>query len=197
MPPRLLAAGLSDADPPGWRPLAAGAGLVSAPQSGPVPPPHSRGVFEAVGMARPAGDAEIWSSGGPTDLLFAFTVHAFDELPRYLAGGRDRQGDAFWEDVLEDWLRRCSTPTEPGWHPYPLAQRIVAWCAALSAGGWDPGLERLLRRSLTRQIRYLRRCVEHDIGGNHVLEEAVALALGGLCLGMRPAARRGRRLLAG
>src|SRR5256885_8607706 len=82
VPPRLLAAGLSDADPPGWRPLAAGAGLVSAPQSGPVPLPHSRGVFEAVGMARPPGGAQILAAGGPPHLVFAFTGHPVGGLPR-------------------------------------------------------------------------------------------------------------------
>src|SRR5256885_3170829 len=71
VPPRLLAAGLSDADPPGWRPLAAGAGLVSAPQSGPVPLPHSRGGFEAGGLAPPAGGAAVWAAGGPPRPLVA------------------------------------------------------------------------------------------------------------------------------
>jgi heparinase II/III-like protein len=193
--PRLLAAGLRNADAPSWRPLAAGAGVDSAPQSGPTPPAHQAGVFEAVGISRAAGAADLWSSRDRSDLLFAFTVHSFDELPRYLAGERGREGDAFWERALGDWLERCSAPAMPGWHPYPLARRIVAWCGALSAGGWDPKLERALQRSATRQVRYLRRCVEHDVGGNHVLEEAVALAIGGTCLGDRQAAEQGRRLL--
>jgi uncharacterized heparinase superfamily protein len=195
VPPRLLALGLADEDAPGWRPLAAGAGRVSAPQSGPTEPPHLSGTFAAVGTARPAGGADTWASTGPDDLLFSFTVHGFDELPRYLAGARDPRGDAFWAGVVGDWLRRCSRPAAPAWHPYPLSRRIVAWCAALSAGGWDRSLEVAMRRSLTRQVRYLRRSVEHEVGGNHVLENAIALLVGGECLGVAGAARHGRRLL--
>jgi uncharacterized heparinase superfamily protein len=41
----------------------------------------------------------------------------------------------------------------------------------------------------------LRRCVEHDIGGNHVLRNASALAVGGACCGDRSAWRRGQRVL--
>ena len=195
IPPRLLALGLADEEPPSWRPLAAGTGRISAPQSGPTDPPHRNGAFTAVGVAREVGRADLWVSTGPEDLLFSFTVHGFDELPLYLAGERDRAGDAFWTEVVDDWLRRCSRPSTPAWHPYPLSRRIVAWCAALSAGGWGPALEAAMRRSLGRQIRYLRRCVEHEVGGNHVLENAIALVIGGECLGLTAAGRQGRRLL--
>src|SRR2546421_200835 len=82
VPPRVLAAGLDEADAPRWRPLARGAGLNSAPQSGPTPAPHEAGTFEAVGISRSAGAPDIWSSTSRADLLFAFTVNAFDELPR-------------------------------------------------------------------------------------------------------------------
>ncbi|MDX6277574.1 MAG: hypothetical protein QOJ72_1702, partial [Nocardioidaceae bacterium] len=74
--------------------------------------------------------------------------------------------------------------------------RIVAWCAALSTGGWDPALARRMRVSLWRQLRYLRRRVEHDIGGNHVLENACALIVGGACTADARAMRHGRLLLA-
>jgi Heparinase II/III-like protein/Heparinase II/III N-terminus len=193
--PRLIALGIDDSDPPGWRPLARGAGVTQAPQSGPTPPPHLEQAFRAVGFERSVDAPDLWSSTGADDLLFSFTVHAFDELPLYLEGGRDPEGDNFWSTVMRDWLRRCGAPSLPGWHPYPLSRRIVAWCAALSAGGWEADLERVLLRSLTRQVRYLRRCVEHDIGGNHVLENAVALTIGGACLGLPGALQHGRRLL--
>src|SRR5256885_15589167 len=55
VPPRLLAAGLSDADPPEWRPLAAGPRLVGAPQPRPVAPPLSRGGFGAGCPGPPPG----------------------------------------------------------------------------------------------------------------------------------------------
>lgn len=194
-PPGLLDLGLSDLDPPTWRPLAAGVGVNSAPQSGPSTPPHVSGSFTAIGTERSRDAPDLWRSRGVEDLLFSFTLHGFDELPPYLAAGRDRSGDAFWSQVLGDWLESCAAPSVPGWHPYPLSRRIVAWSAALSAGGWDSGLARALQGSLTHQVRYLRRCVEHEIGGNHVLENAVALTIGGACIGIAGALEQGRRLL--
>lgn len=193
IPPRVLAAGLSRGDPSGWRPLATGIGVTSAPQSGPTPQPHSSGSFTAVGIQRLATGPDLWSPRG--HLLFLFTLHSFDELPRYLAGDPNPQGDAFWTRMLSEWLAQCGRPSLPGWHPYPLSRRVVAWCAALSEPRWDAALRRRLLRSLHRQVHYLLRCVEHDIGGNHVLENAVALTVGGACLGSAVAARRGRRLL--
>jgi uncharacterized heparinase superfamily protein len=186
--------GLRPVAPANWRPLAAGAGIVVAPQSGPTPAPEVTGLFEAVGQHRPASSPQLWDVGAE-GLLFAFTLHSFDELPRYAAGPRTESGDRFWAAVLRSWLDACSAPALPGWHPYPLSRRLVAWCAALSAGGWSSQLETDLLASAAMQVRYLRRTVEHDIGGNHVLENACALAVAGACLGDDGAQRHGQRLL--
>ena len=195
LPPALLASGLRETDPPLWQPLAPGTGASNSPQSGPQPPPHLDGVLRAVGVERAREADDLWVSHGRDDLLFSFTLHAFDELARYVTSERSADGDAFWFALLEEWLEWCDAPALPGWHPYPLSRRVTAWSAALSEGGWGADLERRMTRSLVRQVRYLGRCVEHDIGGNHVLENAVALVIGGTCLGITRSARRGRRLL--
>jgi uncharacterized heparinase superfamily protein len=186
--------GLRAEAPADWRPLAAGTGIVAAPQSGSTTPPEVTGVFEAVGQRRDAASPRPWDVGAE-GLLFAFTLHAFDALPRYAAGPRTEAGDRFWTAVLRSWLDACAAPGLPGWHPYPLSRRLVAWCAALSAGGWPSALHSDLLASATMQVRYLRRTVEHDIGGNHVLENACALAIAGACLGDAGAQRHGQRLL--
>lgn len=196
VPPRALAAGLRERDPPRWAPHAQGAGVVTAPQSGPLAPPHETGRFTAVGRSRAASAPNLWGADkGHHGLLFAFALHGFDELAAYVAGQRGPRGDAFWKYAIERWLVEAGQPGLPGWHPYPLSRRIVAWCAALSAGGWPTALAQAMQRSLYRQLRYLRRRVEHEIGGNHVLENGVALAIGGACTGNARIARYGGRLL--
>ena len=191
LPPGLLAAG-SPAQ--GWVPLAAGLGVDPAPQSGPVPEPAEAGIFHAVGAQRAAGDPGLWTD--PRDgLLFLFHLHAFGELARYAAAPRSTAGDVFWEGVLRSWLGQHAVPGGPAWHPFPTSGRIVAWCAALSRGGWSPELEGAMRASLGRQLLLLRRSVEHDIGGNHVLRNATALVVGGTCLEDEAAAQRGLRVL--
>ncbi len=84
--------------------------------------------------------------------------------------------------MLWDWLGACGRPGRIAWHPFPTSARLRAWCSALSAGGWDVALASGMRASLRRQSAVLRRSVEHDIGGNHVLHNGFALLTAGVCL---------------
>lgn len=160
-----------------------------------MPPPHLDGVFRAFGRERDAAAPDLWSD--PSDgLLFLFHLHGFADLAAYAAGARSEAGDAFWVEVLEDWLSRCGRPrTGPAWHPYPLSGRVLASCAALSGGGWPGALADELAASLRWQLAFLRRSVEDDIGGNHVLRNACALVVGGACGSDLKAWRRGGRVL--
>jgi hypothetical protein len=192
LPPAWLAAGRSR--PGAWRSAAAGLGVDPAPQSGPQPAPAESGTFSAVGSRRAFPAQGFWTDERD-GLLFLFHLHGFGDLARYAAGTRTAAGDAFWAAVLGDWLRECGEPSRPGWHPFPTSGRAIAWCAALSAGGWPAELAEAMTRSLARQLRLLRRSVEHDIGGNHVLRNAAALIVGGVCVGDPAAERRGLRVL--
>jgi hypothetical protein len=193
LPPSLLAFGSSRGD--GWQGLATRLAVEAAPQSGPQRSPEADRVFRAVGRSRTHPAHAFWTD--TTDgLLFLFHLHGFAPLARYVAGGRSAEGDAFWESVLADWLRVCDNPRRPAWHPYPTSARIRAWCSALSAGGWDAELARAMRASLRRQSTMLRRSVEHDIGGNHVLHNGFALLTAGACLEDPASASAGLRLLA-
>jgi uncharacterized heparinase superfamily protein len=139
--------------------------------------------------------SSFWTD--PVDgLLFLFHLHGFSALADYSAGDRSDTGDAFWESVITDWLATCGAPTRVAWHPFPTSGRIMAWCAALSAGGWDPELARRMRDSLRRQSRLLRRSIERDIGGNHVLRNGFALIFAGLCLEDETSEAAGTRVLA-
>jgi len=151
-------------------------------------------VFSAVGRARRFPSPQFWTRDDD-GLLFLFHLHGFADLAAYGAGSRTLKADAFWTRVLENWLDECSSPSRPAWHPFPMSGRIIAWCAALSAGGWDPQLAQRMRESLAMQARVLRRSVEHEIGGNHVLRNAAALTFAGVCLREPKLERLGLRLL--
>ena len=82
--------------------------------------------------------------------------------------------------MVESWLSQHDRPTKPAWHPYPTSVRVIAWSAALSEiEEWPAELRRRIAAAILHQARYLRRTVEHDIGGNHVLKNASALAFAG------------------
>jgi len=188
VPPRIMAAGLRLEPPPGWSPVASGLGLDDAPQSGPTPPPHLDATFRFVGRERAFCNGRPFWEPGDDGLLFAFHVHEFRELARFAAESPNGPGWDFWSEVLRSWLEHCSAVDVPAWHPYPLSGRLLAWCAALSAAPSElPGtLTARMRESAWLQTRYLRRCVERDIGGNHVLRNAVALAVAATCFESGP-----------
>lgn len=152
-------------------------------------------MFSFTGRRRSFADEPSFWQPGEDGLLFAFGLHGFVELAGYASAARNAAGDAFWTEVVTSWLKHAGEPTRPGWHPYPLSTRIVAWCAALSAGGWSALLQEHMLTSLVRQTQVLRRSVEHDIGGNHVLRNAMALIFAGVCLDERALERSALELL--
>jgi hypothetical protein len=176
LPPAALAVGLG-AEPQEIRPLAAGLGADPAPQGGPCPPPHETGTFRGYGFERRL-DAD-----DPNDpLILRFAVHGFGPLASYAGGRRSPDADRFWADAVRRWLERHRQPRLPAWHPYPTSSRIIAWTSALSTLSWPDSLRADVAAQLGRQARYLRRCVEHDVGGNHVMRNATALAFAGAVL---------------
>jgi heparinase II/III-like protein len=182
LPPALLAVRAAPRSEPRWQPVAAALGASAAPQSGPLPPPHDGGTFVAVGARRAFGSGDFWqdSSDG---LLFLFHLHGFEPLAVYAAGERTATGDAFWERVIASWLEAQTRPRMPAWHPYPTSSRLIAWSAAISSiDRWSPAFRARIAAEVWRQGRYLRRTVEHDIGGNHVVRNAVGLAFAGAVL---------------
>ena len=73
-----------------------------------------------------------------------------------------------------------------GWEPYPTSLRLVNWCAVFFARhaertAADPAFRDALWRSIYLQAEWLLRHVETHLMGNHLLENAVALAFCGSC----------------
>ena len=150
-------------------------------QSAPTQAAHEAQVFTAVGVRRAFSPSRAFWSERSDGLLFLFHLHGFAELPRALEGPDRSCALPFWSTVLTNWLDLFGCPELPAWHPYPTSVRVIAWSVALSTDAWDGVLRRRAVESLWRQAHYLRRSVEHDIGGNHVLKNATALAFAGAC----------------
>lgn len=151
-------------------------------------------MFHALGEKRIFPSPGFWADPR-NGLHFLFHLHGFGDLAAYAAERPTPEGDSFWSAVLQSWLEECERPAMPAWHPFPTSGRLISWCAALSRGGWHDALEGRMTVSLRRQLRFLRRSVEYDIGGNHVLRNAAALAVAGVCLAEHSAETRGLGLL--
>jgi uncharacterized heparinase superfamily protein len=107
------------------------------------------------------------------------------------------------KQAVADWLERGSSAARGAWEPYPLSLRVMNWCA-LFWQRWRPQLEQDLEfrqklwQSLYLQLEWLPKHLESHLLGNHLLENAAALALVGAAFSGADAARwflAGERLL--
>ncbi len=149
---------------------------------------------------RPMGRPVDWERSPSGNRLWAYTLHygewALTLGHAALATGREEYRDALLE-LLADWLDHNRVGSEPGWEPYPLSRRLVAWSRlhlALERDGvWRRFWPERLEPSLRRQAAFLRVNLEHDVPNNHLIANYRALAWVGLLFGHWPEAERLRR----
>ena len=90
-------------------------------------------------------------------------------------------------EVVRDWVANHESGTvQVGWEAYPISLRIANWCMiflgryrAQTLG--DGRFCDALWASICDQAEHLRRNLEWHLSGNHLLENAMALALVGSC----------------
>lgn len=113
--------------------------------------------------------------------LWLYNLHYFEflwSLPYEL--GRE---------LVLDWIARHPLARgRAGWEPYPTSLRLVAWCGWLfgrhrTRAEPDRELRALVWPSIWLQAEWLTRHVETHLRGNHLLENAAALAFCGACFG--------------
>lgn len=90
-----------------------------------------------------------------------------------------------WE-WLTKWIEGFSLPesrfSQDAWHPYVISRRIPVWVKLFSRHPPEgPTAEKVLA-SLTAQARRLRRNLEFDLGGNHLVQNLRGLAVAGAFL---------------
>lgn len=93
-------------------------------------------------------------------------------------------------ETVRSWLDRyAARPEREGWHPYCISRRIPVWARLLADGSLEDDLCDRALASLADQADWLSRRLERDLGGNHLWENARALAIAGSLLEGPPAAR--------
>ena len=150
-----------------------------------VLPPRRRSVksvsedgritLEFLNRARDLGQPIDWR---PQELrtgtrLWLLNLHYHE----FLEGLEPHQAAA----VMLDWVERV-TPFDPGywldnWNSYSLSIRVVVWMQQLSSRElpFDEFQRSRLQGSLIAQLRFLRKNLELDIGGNHLIKNIKAL----------------------
>lgn len=127
--------------------------------------------FSMLGQTGLIASAAAWNDPS-RDKLWLYHCHYFEDL---MARGRD--GRRGWHEALiERWVAENQPGAGNGWEAYPLSLRISHWVLWSRLGGI---LTETWRRSLTIQVRWLRRNIEWHVLGNHVIANAKALVLAG------------------
>jgi uncharacterized heparinase superfamily protein len=138
-------------------------------------------------------DADWRQAGAPQ--LWRFHLHYWDWAWGLAADFDRRAARQAFAALWRSWRRSCTLGHGDAWLPYPAALRAWSWCGLhrdLVAGS---DLEPEFRRELAIHAGFLRRHLESDVGGNHLIKDLKALAGLGVFLGDEPLLRRALRLL--
>jgi uncharacterized heparinase superfamily protein len=114
--------------------------------------------------------------------LWQYNLHYFEWLWAFSGDGY-----ALAKEVVLDWIDRYPlVKGRVGWDPYPSALRLMNWCAFFfgehrSLLRFDEEFTEKIWESVWLQSEWLLRHQEHHLLGNHLLKDAAALAMVGVC----------------
>ncbi|CAN5684563.1 N/A [soil metagenome] len=144
------------------------------------------GTFVFLNHAHAAGFPPDWRAAG-LPKLWRYNLHYHDFL--WLLDNQDATS------VAENWIARHPPARgAEGWESYPTSLRLMNWCMLFwgrhrAKFDSDPKLAERIWRSIHQQAEWLSRHLETHLLGNHLLENAAALALVGSCFAGDAAAK--------
>jgi uncharacterized heparinase superfamily protein len=179
--------------PAGFTPLDGAALTAAAPGHWPGPEQLAAGRIQLLGITRQLGD---WQQPAAPQ-LWRFHLHYWD-WAWGLAAAPDRAGarDAFAR-LWRSWQASCPFGRGDAWLPYPAALRAWSWCGLFRDLVAGTDLEPEYLGQIAALAGFLRRHLESDVGGNHLIKDLKALAGLGVFLRDEPLLDRALRLLAG
>src|SRR5258708_5991342 len=152
------------------------------PQLCPTLDEFGAGRIRLLRMARDLGDPADWQQADAPQ-LWRFHLHYWDWAWGLAADADRRAARAVFARLWQSWQESCVFGRGDAWLPYPAALRAWSWCGLyrpLVAGGdLEPGF----LRAIAAHAGFLRRHLESDVGGNHLIKDLKALAGLGVFLG--------------
>ncbi|HEX2147517.1 MAG TPA: heparinase II/III family protein, partial [Pseudorhizobium sp.] len=129
---------------------------------------------------------------------FAERLHSFAWL-RHIRAHRTAASCAGTRAIVSSWIMSHGRrPKGAAWEPNVVAERVIAWLShsTVVLQGAEAGFYRRFMRSLTYQVRYLRRIVRGMPVGETRLRIHIALAMASVSMPNRNAflKREGKRL---
>ncbi len=114
--------------------------------------------------------------------LWMFHLHYHDDLGDFRA--MKSKGVEPCVNYLRSWIEECGGYQKVAWHPYPMSLRLVNWFTHYDffEKGMSDELKADFWECVSWQVELLKRSIETDIGGNHLIKNIKALIFAGLCL---------------
>jgi uncharacterized heparinase superfamily protein len=193
-----LLAGPPAVNPPGWprdfTPLDGTALTMTFPAHWPPLADLAAGRIWLLGRGGDVLGPDGWQQAA-APRLWRFHLHYWDWAWGAAADPDRESARLAFARLWRSWQAACTFGRGDAWLPYPAALRAWSWCGLhrdLVAG---TDLEPAFCRELARHAAFLRRHLESDVGGNHLVKDLKALIGLGLFLGDEPLLARGLRLL--
>jgi uncharacterized heparinase superfamily protein len=136
---------------------------------------HTRAVAPADGAGLANWPAANWEPAG-APLLWCFHLHYWDWAWVLVGGERPRQAQALFTAIWQSWHTSVRPGLGTAWHPYPASLRAWSFCGIYRALAEGTEIEGAFRAQLSAQAGFIRRNLETDVGGNHLIKNLKALA---------------------
>ena len=142
-------------------------------------PELRNGRIELLGMTRPLARPPDWAAtdwaqaGAPA--LWRFHLHYWDWSWRLTAEPLRAENRAWFAALWRSWQAAIPAGHGDAWHPYPAALRAWSYCGIFRDLVAGSGIEDQFIACLSAHAGFLRRHLETDVGGNHLIKNLKAL----------------------
>jgi len=132
-------------------------------------------VIAAAGEAGIAGWASADWAAADAPLLWRYHLYYWDWAHALAGEPRDQEARAVLTAMWESWRSAIVPGRGAAWHPYPAALRAWSFCGIYRDLVHGGPVEGPFRRELAAHAGFLRRSLETDVGGNHLVKNLKAL----------------------
>lgn len=148
---------------------------VFSPRTGMIARARPGWRFTFIGRTVEMGESIDWKAPGPgpADQLWRMNLHYMEYL--------EDVGPSEAAELMRMWTE-ANPPWRPGywsdsWNSYALSLRVVVWMQQLARHGAaiPEGERKAIASSLARQLLFLEKNLERDLGGNHLVKNIKAL----------------------
>jgi uncharacterized heparinase superfamily protein len=156
--------------PTGFTPLDA-----IAPQRWPDLGELAAGRISLLGVSRDLGEPARWEHADAPQ-LWRHHLHYWDWAWGLAAEADRGHAREVFARLWRSWQASCGFGRGDAWLPYPTALRAWSWCGLYRDLVAGSDLEPAFLREVAAHAGFLRRHLESDVGGNHLIKDLKALA---------------------